>query len=325
MLADAGAVPLPQRLATAAARLGARLDLAASPPKGACAAARPGGARRGSARRCRSGCSGGEVTRRGTGRPAHGDDGRGEGRAQPGVGDQGFGPQGGGVDASCGSPAACTSSPAGWSSRPSWTPARWPAGCAGRSTSCTGRPPTCRCCPPAGIRKGTRYLVRVVNGGDSLARQTGLLDQRGRPVRGLPPQIVAGTVGDSEAAWRGAFLAHGSLTEPGRSAVAGGDLPGPRGGTGAGRRRPPDGYRRQGQGGSRRRPGGGPGRRRDLGPADPARRAHVGAGLGGAADAPRGAGDRQSAGQLRRRQPATLGPRRGRRRGQGRAGAGDPR
>jgi DNA-binding protein WhiA len=44
----------------------------------------------------------------------------------------------------------------------------------------------------SGIRKSTRYVVRVVGGGDSLARQTGLIDQRGRPVRGLPPQIVAG-------------------------------------------------------------------------------------------------------------------------------------
>nr|WP_229673922.1 DNA-binding protein WhiA [Nakamurella endophytica] len=78
-----------------------------------------------------------------------------------------------------------------------------------------------------GIRKSTRYLVRVVVGGDQLARQTGLLDQRGRPVRGLPAQIVAGALGDAEAAWRGAFLAHGSLTEPGRSASLEITCPGP--------------------------------------------------------------------------------------------------
>ncbi len=79
----------------------------------------------------------------------------------------------------------------------------------------------------SGIRKGTRYVVRVVGGGDQLARQTGLLDQRGRPVRGLPAQIVAGSVSDAEAAWRGAFLAHGSLTEPGRSASLEITCPGP--------------------------------------------------------------------------------------------------
>ena len=78
-----------------------------------------------------------------------------------------------------------------------------------------------------GIRRGSRYVVRVVKEGESLARQTGLLDNRGRPVRGLPPQFVSGGVGEAEAAWRGAFLAHGSLTEPGRSASLEVTCPGP--------------------------------------------------------------------------------------------------
>src|SRR5450759_697286 len=78
-----------------------------------------------------------------------------------------------------------------------------------------------------GLRRGNRYVVRVVKDGESLARQTGLLDNRGRPVRGLPPQVVAGGVGEAEAAWRGAFLAHGSLTEPGRSAALEVTCPGP--------------------------------------------------------------------------------------------------
>ncbi|UQX90169.1 DNA-binding protein WhiA [Jatrophihabitans telluris] len=67
------------------------------------------------------------------------------------------------------------------------------------------------------LRKGTRYLVRVVKDGEGLARQSGLIDLRGRPVRGLPTHVVAGTATEAEAAWRGAFLAHGSLTEPGRA------------------------------------------------------------------------------------------------------------
>ena len=71
---------------------------------------------------------------------------------------------------------------------------------------------------PGGIRKGARYLVRVTRDGEGLARQTGLIDVRGRPVRGLPPVVVNGHLCDAEAAWRGAFLAHGSLMEPGRSA-----------------------------------------------------------------------------------------------------------
>lgn len=81
--------------------------------------------------------------------------------------------------------------------------------------------------PASGIRKSTRYLVRIAKDGEALARQTGLLDMRGRPVRGLPAQVVGGSVGDAEAAWRGAFLAHGSLTEPGRSSALEVSCPGP--------------------------------------------------------------------------------------------------
>ena len=80
---------------------------------------------------------------------------------------------------------------------------------------------------PGGLRRATRYVVRVVRDGESLARQTGLLDSRGRPVRGLPPQVVSGATCDAEAAWRGAFLAHGSLTEPGRSSAMEVTCPGP--------------------------------------------------------------------------------------------------
>ncbi len=78
-----------------------------------------------------------------------------------------------------------------------------------------------------GLRRGTRYVVRVIRDGEALARQTGLLDQRGRPVRGLPPQVVSGSTCDAVAAWRGAFLAHGSLTEPGRSSALEVTCPGP--------------------------------------------------------------------------------------------------
>ena len=57
------------------------------------------------------------------------------------------------------------------------------------------------------LRRGQRYVLRVVRGGEDLARQTGLIDQRGRPVRGPAP--------------------HGSLTEPGRSAALEVTTPGP--------------------------------------------------------------------------------------------------
>ena len=78
-----------------------------------------------------------------------------------------------------------------------------------------------------GLRKGNRYLVRIGRDGEALARQTGLIDGRGRPVRGLPVQVVAGATCDAAAAWRGAFLAHGSLTEPGRSSALEITCPGP--------------------------------------------------------------------------------------------------
>ncbi|MEY4993882.1 MAG: hypothetical protein RIS82_1004 [Actinomycetota bacterium] len=72
---------------------------------------------------------------------------------------------------------------------------------------------------PSGIRRSSRYQIRVLQQGDVLARQTGLLDQRGRPVRGLPANLVSGSIQEAQAVWRGAFLAHGSLTDPGRSAA----------------------------------------------------------------------------------------------------------
>lgn len=70
---------------------------------------------------------------------------------------------------------------------------------------------------PSGIHRNARYSLRVVSGGEDLARMTGLVDNRRRPVRGLPPAVVGGSPADATAVWRGAFLARGSLTEPGRS------------------------------------------------------------------------------------------------------------
>lgn len=80
---------------------------------------------------------------------------------------------------------------------------------------------------PSGLRKSSRYVVRVISDSEELARQTGLIDSNNRPIRGLPPQVVSSSVCDAEAAWRGAFLAHGSLTEPGRSSALEITCPGP--------------------------------------------------------------------------------------------------
>jgi len=71
----------------------------------------------------------------------------------------------------------------------------------------------------SGGRAGGHFAVRVIEGGETLARQTGLLDARRRPVRGLPNKLTTGARHDLAAVWRGAFLASGTLSDPGRSAA----------------------------------------------------------------------------------------------------------
>ncbi|GAA4193761.1 DNA-binding protein WhiA [Gryllotalpicola kribbensis] len=70
----------------------------------------------------------------------------------------------------------------------------------------------------SGTRRTDQFVVRVVDGGETLARQTGLLDARRRPIRGLPNKLTTGSRDELAAVWRGAFLAAGSLTDPGRTA-----------------------------------------------------------------------------------------------------------
>lgn len=73
--------------------------------------------------------------------------------------------------------------------------------------------------PASGLRRNSHYVVRVIEGGETLARQTGLLDARKRPVRGLPNRLTTGSRDELAAIWRGAFLAAGTLTDPGRSSA----------------------------------------------------------------------------------------------------------
>lgn len=63
--------------------------------------------------------------------------------------------------------------------------------------------------------RAIRYSVRVQSGG-VLARAAGMIDHTGRPVAGLPTQVVGGSLGEVAAAWRGAFMASGTLANPGR-------------------------------------------------------------------------------------------------------------
>lgn len=69
----------------------------------------------------------------------------------------------------------------------------------------------------SGVRKQSGYQIRVMRDGELLARQTGLIDNKGRPVRGLPATIISSTIEEAKAIMRGAFLANGLLTDPGRT------------------------------------------------------------------------------------------------------------
>lgn len=63
----------------------------------------------------------------------------------------------------------------------------------------------------------TSHIVIVDRGAAALALQTGILDRRKKVVRGLPADIVNGNIAKVKAAWRGAFLAHGALSDPGKA------------------------------------------------------------------------------------------------------------
>lgn len=68
------------------------------------------------------------------------------------------------------------------------------------------------------MKQGTHYRIMIVDPRERLSHKLGLLDSRGRPVAGMATFIVGGSKADAAAAWRGAFLARGSLMEPGRNA-----------------------------------------------------------------------------------------------------------
>lgn len=68
---------------------------------------------------------------------------------------------------------------------------------------------------PGGLRDGSRYLVVVRDGAERLARVTGVVDEGRRPRRVPPPDLLAtGRAGTGFA--RGAAMAAGSITAPGR-------------------------------------------------------------------------------------------------------------
>lgn len=65
-------------------------------------------------------------------------------------------------------------------------------------------------------RKATVYTLHTDDKVEDLLRRVGLLSRNGLYVVGLPPRVVSGTVADAEGVWRGAFMARGVVTDPGR-------------------------------------------------------------------------------------------------------------
>ncbi|MCQ4627105.1 DNA-binding protein WhiA [Corynebacterium sp. CCUG 65737] len=72
---------------------------------------------------------------------------------------------------------------------------------------------------PGSQSRDVRYEVKVSDGARDVIRRFRLVTASGHPVVGLPRHIISGTIAEVEAAWRGAFLARGSLTEPGRTSA----------------------------------------------------------------------------------------------------------
>lgn len=61
------------------------------------------------------------------------------------------------------------------------------------------------------------HEVQIRHNVDEFARRVGLCDRGGKRMRGLPPTVVAGDQDAMRAVCRGAFLACGELSQPGRA------------------------------------------------------------------------------------------------------------
>jgi DNA-binding protein WhiA len=80
-----------------------------------------------------------------------------------------------------------------------------------------GVPSTATVIPANANKKIETVRVLVTEGADQLALTTGLLDTRRRPVRGLPNKLTTAPISDLVGVLRGAFLARGIVSDPGRS------------------------------------------------------------------------------------------------------------
>lgn len=80
-----------------------------------------------------------------------------------------------------------------------------------------GIPSSMSVVPPSAHKKVDTFRIQVTEGADQLALTTGLLDTRRRAVRGLPNKLTTAPLGDVVGILRGAFLARGIVSDPGRS------------------------------------------------------------------------------------------------------------
>ena len=106
-----------------------------------------------------------------------------------------------------------------FSCRRSLIPKTRPYGCRTPSEICTATkprlPPVSRQTPTGVVQ---RFIVRVPKGSAALVLQTGLYSRYTKNmVLGLPGDIINGKIAQIKAAWRGAFLAGGHLSDPGKA------------------------------------------------------------------------------------------------------------
>lgn len=72
---------------------------------------------------------------------------------------------------------------------------------------------------PGSASRETRHQITITKGAEDVIRKLKLVTASGHPVVGMPRQVISGSIAAVEAAWRGAFLARGTLTEPGRTSA----------------------------------------------------------------------------------------------------------
>ncbi|WP_233195560.1 DNA-binding protein WhiA [Corynebacterium sp. 13CS0277] len=68
-------------------------------------------------------------------------------------------------------------------------------------------------------RKPSHFELLIQDKVPTVIRELGLVTRSGFPIQGMPPSIVSGSVSEAESAWRGAILARGAITDPGRSSA----------------------------------------------------------------------------------------------------------